>query len=78
MMNVHLELLTYLFVSVLGELHYLIWVPFWLKVDIHASKNRITLPPQTLNWGSYGILILGISFTYVSQGDASDHPRNLH
>ena len=33
-------MLTYLFVSVLGELHYLIWLPFWLKVDIHASKSN--------------------------------------
>ena len=45
-MNVHLELLTYLFVSVLGELHYPIWVPFWLKVDIHALK--INNPPSAI------------------------------
>ena len=33
-MNVHLELLTYLFVIVLGDLHYLEYVPFWFKVDM--------------------------------------------
>ena len=33
-MNVHLELLTYLFVIVLGDLHYLEYAPFWFKVDM--------------------------------------------
>ena len=33
-MNVHLEPLTYLFVIVLGDLHYLEYAPFWFKVDM--------------------------------------------
>ena len=33
-MNVHLELLTYLFVVVLGDLHYLEYAPVWFKVDM--------------------------------------------
>ena len=47
MMNVHLELLTYLFVSVLGDLHYVIPIPFWLKVDI--LRYLICFYPPTTN-----------------------------
>ena len=47
-MNVHLELLTYLFVCVLGVLHWMVPLPFWLKVDIHLGFEIFTLPPQSL------------------------------
>ena len=42
-MNVLLELLTYLFVFVLGVLHEMVPVPFWLKEDIHFALFEIQL-----------------------------------
>ena len=48
LMNVHLELLTYLFVYVLGVLDCMVPIPFWLKADIHLASGIWNYPPTTI------------------------------